>query len=100
MHEAHVRAMEHDVEVLDGMDGLEGLPILEPDHLVRRHARAKGSLHECLDRIACLRCQIARVWVICKLKFGPHHQMNDVRVDPIGPVVVQDPDVVLLAVST
>lgn len=33
IHEFHVRVIEHDMEVLHGMDGLEGPPVLEPDDL-------------------------------------------------------------------
>lgn len=33
LHKLHVRVVKHDVEVLDRVHRLEGLPVLEPDDL-------------------------------------------------------------------
>lgn len=93
LHKCHIRLMEHDVEVFDGVDGLERLPVPEPDDLLRRHSRTKSGLHVSFDRLSRLCCQIARGGVIGKLKFGPDHQMGDIRIDPVRPVIVQNPNV-------
>lgn len=85
--------MEHDVEVFNRMDGLERLPILKPHDRLRRHSRTKGPLDILLDRLPRLVCQIVRGRVIRELELGPDHQMNNVGVDAVRPVIVQDPNV-------
>jgi len=40
-HKVGIRVEEHDVKVLDGMDGLESGPILEPHDMILGHLGAK-----------------------------------------------------------
>jgi hypothetical protein len=96
LHKCHIRLMEHDVEVFDGVDGLERLPVPEPDDLLRRHSRTKRGLHVSLDRLSRRCCQIARGGVIGKLEFGPDNQVDDIRIDPVRPVIVQNPNVLCI----
>lgn len=37
-HKPHIRSMEHDMKMLNRMNGLERLPIPKPDHLFGRHS--------------------------------------------------------------
>lgn len=36
-HKIHVRIVDHDMEMLDGVDRFQGLPILEPNNLNFTH---------------------------------------------------------------
>ena len=89
--------MEHDVEVFDRVDGLERLPVPEPDDLLRRYSRTKRGLHVLLDRLSRLCCQIARGGVVGELEFGPDYQVDDIYIDPVRPVIVQNPNVLCIS---
>lgn len=112
--ESHVWVLEHDVEMLDGVDGFERPPVLEPDHLrcavsipssrlcetthteregestypVGRHMAAEGPLDEVIDLLACPWRQVIGDWVVFEIELGPDDKMDDVLLDPVRPIIV------------
>lgn len=98
-HEFHIWLKEHDVEMLDRVDRLERLPVLEPHEVFSRHAWSEGALDVLLDRLARFCSQIARGRVIGDFKLGPNHEVDDVCVRSIGPIVVQDANILWPFVS-
>jgi hypothetical protein len=107
------------MEVLNGMYGLERLPVLEPDDLfvrqptaikdsaglgtwtdlVRRHSRAERPLHIILDLFPRFGGQVVCPWVVLQLELHPHHQMDNPLVNPVRPVVIQDLDILCADVN-
>lgn len=98
------------MKVFNCMDRLERLPVLEPDdlclfsslnlsspvrtsNLISRHPRPKLPRHIIIDLLPRLRRQIIRGRIIFQLELGPHNKMHNALLDPIRPVIVQDPDV-------
>ena len=110
----HIGIVEQDVKVLDGMDGLEGLPILKPNdlhstvnwgqrlacqptkiwkqgtHPLRRQLSAKLLLHIVVNIFPSSIGEVTGGWVLCQRKFGPNHYMDDALLHAIRPVVQQD----------
>lgn len=110
-HKIHVRVVDHDMEMLDGVDRFQGLPVLEPNnlglphrtsayritqvmsetlatHLFTGYPRAECPPHILLDLLPRFRGEIVGCGVVLELKFDPDNQVNDVRFDAIRPVVI------------
>jgi hypothetical protein len=97
-HEFHTRIVQHDVEVLDGMHALQALPVLEPGKLPGLEPASERPLNIRVDLAARLGRRQARRCVVFELELGPDDEVHNLVVDSIGPVVVQDLDV-LFAMS-
>ena len=95
------------MEMLDPLHRLQRIPILEPDDLcqalasqtrldqreayvVPRHPAAKRPVDKVVDFLSHGSRQLACGRVVFELKFGPDDQMDDFRVNPIRPIIVQD----------
>lgn len=119
LHKLHVWVVEHDMEVLDRVDGLQGLPVLEPDdlsqtlisyirtadkdratNLLRRHPRTERLLYILIDLLPRPGCQVVGLRVVLELELDPHDQVDDALLNPVRPVVVQDLDVLCRAASS
>lgn len=102
------------MKVLNGLDGLDRAPVLEPNHLrpvsqsvnapelvkvprtdpLLRHPR-KRLAHISANRRARRLGDELRRRVLVQLKLDPHDEMDDARIDGIRPVIPQDLDVVV-----
>jgi hypothetical protein len=102
------------MEMLDSMDGLEGPPIFKPNnlhstvkpepasclpadqdlgkdtHALRRQVSAKRLLHIVVDFFPRRIGKVTGGWVLCQLKVGPNHHMDDAILHAVRPVIQQD----------
>lgn len=88
--ESHIRIEQHDVEMLDGMYGLDTPPILEPCHISAVHAIAEGVVNVVLNLFPSSIGQVAGLLVLFQLEFGPDYEMYDALVQSIWPVIVEN----------
>lgn len=86
--ERGIGLVQHHVEVLYRMHALEALPVLEPHHLA--DLGGKGLVHVGLDLPGGRFRRQTRVRVVLELKLGPDDEVHNVWIDAVGPVVVQD----------
>ena len=122
LNEVCVRVVEHNMEMLHGVYRFQRTPILEPDDLdgfssssiprngttrekevntyvLWRYPRSKGLINVFINLSPHSRCQIVLLLVVLKLKFCPDNEMDNFLVDTIGPVIVEDRDVILIYYS-
>lgn len=62
-------------------------------HVLSGHTPPKGLPHEVANLFPCLRCQIICSWVVFEIEFCPDDEVNDLRINAVGPVIVEDLDV-------
>lgn len=72
-HKIHVRIVDHDMEMLDGVDRFQGLPILEPNNLFTWYARAESPLHVLLDLLSRFRGEVVGCGVVLEIEFDPNN---------------------------
>lgn len=82
------------MEMLNCLYAFETLPILEPDDVLYWYSRAKGLDHVPSNILSRFFRQVARDWVIVKFKLDPDDKVNDPRINPIGPVIIKDLDII------
>lgn len=94
LDKVRVGIVEHDVEMLNGMHALQTRPVLEPDDMVRLHFGAERPLHKVFDASLSLRREVVRAWYLFQRELGPYNEVHNLLVDAVGPVVVENLDVI------
>jgi hypothetical protein len=90
-----IRLIQHDMKVLQRMHTLERRPVPEPNKAVPWNSilSTKGPLHKCLDRCSGSLSQIADSVIFFEPEFCPNHEVDNVEVNSVWPVVVEDLEV-------
>lgn len=91
--EIDVWVVQHDVEMLDGMDALQALPVFEPYHIFGWQLGPKRFLDKFVNLPVRLRGREACCWILIEFKLGPDDKMDYFLVDSVRPVVVEDFDI-------
>ena len=90
--EACLWMVEHHVKMFHSLDAFEVAPVLEPCHLFSRYLSllTKHLIHQGINGSSSFARQVSCLCIFFKLKFGPNNEMDDIRIKPIGPVIVED----------
>jgi len=85
--------VDHNMKMLDSGNTLQACPVPEPDDILGLETAAERLVNVVVDLLALFRGEVTSRGIIFELKFDPHHQMDDICVDPVWPVIVKNPDV-------
>ena len=67
--------------------------------MVRGQPRAKRPCHKILNLLPSLYCQVICDRIVVKRKLGPDDEMYDPFIDSVGPIVVENLDIISTAQS-
>ena len=90
LNQIRVCIVQHNMEVLNRMYALQAPPVFEPRIVLGLDSVSECFLHERVNLLMRFRCRESRLCIFVELELSPHNQMHNPIVDAVGPVVVQD----------